>query len=119
MIAALVSPVQAPARGGTPQTDQVAPVNIGADPYQVIRDWAQLNLEDKNLGRLQRRGDRSRWQNGLGHRSLLARNHSRLPRHQRESGASFDESGKEIEVLAAACSSGRTAFMWIATATCG
>jgi len=38
--AALVSPVQAQQRGGTPQTDKVAPVNSGADPYQVIRDWA-------------------------------------------------------------------------------
>ena len=30
-------------RGGTAQTDNVQPVNSGANPYRVIRDWAQLN----------------------------------------------------------------------------
>ena len=42
--------VQAQARGGTPQTDKVQPVNSGADPYQVIRDWAMLNLEKRPWG---------------------------------------------------------------------
>jgi len=28
-------------RGGTPQTDKVQPVNSGANPYRVIRNWAQ------------------------------------------------------------------------------
>ena len=32
-------------RGGTPQTDKAQPVNSGANPYRVIRDWAQLNSE--------------------------------------------------------------------------
>jgi DNA-binding beta-propeller fold protein YncE len=32
---------QAQARGGTAQTDKVAPVNSGANPYRVIRDWAE------------------------------------------------------------------------------
>ena len=31
--------VQAQQRGGTPQTDKVQPVNSGANPYQVMRDW--------------------------------------------------------------------------------
>ncbi len=39
------SPVHAQQRGGTPETDKVAPVNTGANPYSVIRDWAQLNVE--------------------------------------------------------------------------
>ena len=30
------------ARGGTPQTDKVTPVNTGANPYRVIRDWAHI-----------------------------------------------------------------------------
>src|ERR1700758_5857747 len=34
--------LQAQARGGTPQTDKVQPVNSGANPYQVIRDWAHI-----------------------------------------------------------------------------
>jgi DNA-binding beta-propeller fold protein YncE len=34
--------VQAQARGGTPQTDKVQPVNSGANPYRVIRDWARI-----------------------------------------------------------------------------
>ena len=36
------SVVRAQQRGGTPQTDKVQPVNTGANPYRVIRDWAQL-----------------------------------------------------------------------------
>src|SRR5712691_361064 len=36
------SSLQAQARGGTPQTDKVQPVNSGADPYRVIRDWAHI-----------------------------------------------------------------------------
>lgn len=31
----------AQARGGTTQTDKVTPVNSGANPYRVIRDWAE------------------------------------------------------------------------------
>src|ERR1051326_8449045 len=45
IIACLVlhgSSMQAQARGGTPQTDQVKPVNTGANPYRVIRDWAHI-----------------------------------------------------------------------------
>ena len=42
--------VHAQQRGGTPQTDKVVPVNSGANPYRVIRDWAQLNLEGRPWG---------------------------------------------------------------------
>ena len=35
---------------GTAQTDDVAPVNSGANPYRVIRDWAQLTLEKRPWG---------------------------------------------------------------------
>jgi DNA-binding beta-propeller fold protein YncE len=34
--------VQTQQRGGTVQTDHVQPVNSGANPYRVIRDWAQI-----------------------------------------------------------------------------
>jgi len=37
------SSVHAQARGGTPQTDKVQPVNAGANPYRVIRDWAHID----------------------------------------------------------------------------
>jgi DNA-binding beta-propeller fold protein YncE len=37
-------------RGGTARTDAVAPVNGGANPYRVIRDWAQLTLEARAWG---------------------------------------------------------------------
>ena len=37
-------------RGGTPQTDKVAPVNRGANPYRVVRDWAQLTVEARPWG---------------------------------------------------------------------
>ena len=39
-----------PQRGGTPATDKVAPVNSGANPYRVIRDWAQFNAEKRPWG---------------------------------------------------------------------
>ena len=41
---------QAQQQGGTIQTDKVQPVNGGANPYRVIRDWAQLNLEGRPWG---------------------------------------------------------------------
>src|SRR5258707_14267324 len=37
------SRVHAQARGGTPQTDKVQPVNTAADPSRVIRDWAHVD----------------------------------------------------------------------------
>jgi len=37
-------------RGGTPQTDSVRPVNGGANPYSVIRDWAQLTVQARPWG---------------------------------------------------------------------
>ena len=42
--------VLAQQRGGTPTTDKVEPVNSGANPYRVIRDWAQLTLEKRPWG---------------------------------------------------------------------
>ena len=37
-------------RGGTAQTDKVSPVNSGANPYRVVRDWAQLVTEARPWG---------------------------------------------------------------------
>jgi DNA-binding beta-propeller fold protein YncE len=37
-------------RGGTAQTDKVAPVNSGANPYRVVRDWAQLQIPARPWG---------------------------------------------------------------------
>jgi DNA-binding beta-propeller fold protein YncE len=42
--------VQTQQRGGTPQTDAVSPVNSGANPYRVIRDWATLTKENRAWG---------------------------------------------------------------------
>src|SRR5437868_3106861 len=42
--------VLAQQRGGTVQTDKVQPVNSGANPYRVIRDWAQLTKEARPWG---------------------------------------------------------------------
>src|SRR5437762_13254838 len=42
--------VQTQQRGGTVQTDTVQPVNSGANPYRVIRDWAQLTSERRPWG---------------------------------------------------------------------
>src|SRR5262245_49200251 len=45
-----VPTVQTQQRGGTVQTDKVQPVNSGANPYRVIRDWAQLSSEGRPWG---------------------------------------------------------------------
>jgi DNA-binding beta-propeller fold protein YncE len=42
--------VQTQQRGGTPETDKVQPVNSGANPYRVIRDWAQFTTEARPWG---------------------------------------------------------------------
>jgi DNA-binding beta-propeller fold protein YncE len=49
-VALAVMVVQGQQRGGTPQTDAVKPVNSGANPYRVIRDWAQLTTEARPWG---------------------------------------------------------------------
>ena len=49
-ITAQSASVQAQQRGGTTQTNQVQPVNSGANPYRVIRDWARLDVEDRPWG---------------------------------------------------------------------
>ena len=42
--------VHAQQRGGTPVTDKVPAVNSGANPYRVIRDWAQFGAEARPWG---------------------------------------------------------------------
>jgi DNA-binding beta-propeller fold protein YncE len=49
-VALHVTSVQTQQRGGTVQNDNVQPVNSGANPYRVIRDWAQLNIEARPWG---------------------------------------------------------------------
>jgi DNA-binding beta-propeller fold protein YncE len=49
-VALLGSIVETQQRGGTTQTDAVPPVNSGANPYRVIRDWAQLTVEGRPWG---------------------------------------------------------------------
>ncbi len=50
LVALLGAVAHAQQRGGTPQTDKVQPVNAGANPYRVIRDWAQLTIEQRPWG---------------------------------------------------------------------
>src|SRR3954449_3934394 len=51
MLVLCVGRVQAQT-GGTPQTDKIAPVNSGTatNPYEAIRDWAQLTKEGRPWG---------------------------------------------------------------------
>jgi DNA-binding beta-propeller fold protein YncE len=42
--------LRAQQRGGTARTDQVEPVNSGANPYRVFRDWARLTSEERPWG---------------------------------------------------------------------
>ncbi len=46
----MVGQGQAAEPAGTPQTRDVPPVNSGANPYRVIRDWGQLTLEKRPWG---------------------------------------------------------------------
>jgi DNA-binding beta-propeller fold protein YncE len=50
VIATVTAAVYAQQRGGTPQTDMQPAVNAGANPYRVIRDWAQLTIENRPWG---------------------------------------------------------------------
>ena len=50
VLALAAAVVQAQQRGGTPVTDKVPPVNSGANPYRVIRDWAQFGAESRPWG---------------------------------------------------------------------
>lgn len=76
--------VQAQQRDGTVQTDEVQPVNSGANPYRVIRDWATLTLEKGPWGGFKRRGHRPGRQVRVGDRPMLAWDNPRLPRHESE-----------------------------------
>src|SRR5262249_471118 len=92
--------------GGQAQTPDVQPVNSGANPYHVIRDWAQLTLEGRPWGgsngvAIDRDG-RSVWATdrcspGIAPSCLGTRAN---PIHL------FDESGKEIR------SFGGGMFVW-------
>ncbi len=42
--------VDAQQRGGTAETDKVEATNKGANPYQIIRDWARLEIENRPWG---------------------------------------------------------------------
>jgi len=50
VVCVVAATVYAQQRGGTPQSDKVQPVNSGANPYSVSRDWAQLTLEKRPWG---------------------------------------------------------------------
>jgi hypothetical protein len=93
------------ARGGTPQTDKVQPVNIGSNPYRVIRDWAQVGGRPwggSNGVAIDRDGktvwatDRCSPGTAPG---CLGTNAN--PVHK------FDESGKEIRSFGGGCSCGQ------------
>jgi DNA-binding beta-propeller fold protein YncE len=49
-VALLGTSVYTQQRGGTPQTDKVPPVNSGANPFRVIRDWARFEKEGRPWG---------------------------------------------------------------------
>ena len=89
--ALLGTSVQAQQRGGTVQTDKVAPVNSGDDPYVVIRDWAHLEYGEKAVGWFsERRGHRQRRQICVGDRTdARGGGTARVPRHESEPGPPF------------------------------
>ncbi len=50
LLFALGTIVETQQRSGTPQTDKVAPVNNGTNPYRIVRDWAQFGSESRPWG---------------------------------------------------------------------
>src|SRR5262245_27372544 len=50
VLCTLIVTVHAQQRGGTAATDKQPPVNSGANPYRVIRDWAQFTVENRPWG---------------------------------------------------------------------
>jgi DNA-binding beta-propeller fold protein YncE len=49
-VAGMAAGVYAAEPSGTPQTRGVTPVNSGANPYRVIRDWAKFSTEKRAWG---------------------------------------------------------------------
>jgi DNA-binding beta-propeller fold protein YncE len=49
-VALFGSGVQTQQRGGTVETEKTQPVNGGANPYRVIRDWARFEAEGRPWG---------------------------------------------------------------------
>lgn len=50
LVGATVFAQQQQQRGGIPENEKLAPVNAGANPYRVVRDWAQLTRENRAWG---------------------------------------------------------------------
>ena len=106
-------------RGGTPQTDTVQPVNSGANPYRVIRDWAQLTIEAG------RGAARTVWPStatadrcGPWIDAHRARRRAVSAARRTRSTTSTSQARRSA-ASAAGCSCGRMASTSIATATCG
>ena len=118
-ISAQSTSVQAQQRGGSAETDKVEPVNSGANPYRVIRDWAQLTLEKRPWGgsngvAIDRDG-KSVWATDRCSRELPRA--ASGPRQTRS--ISSTRQGRRPGALAAVCSCGRTGFTSIEKETCG
>ena len=76
-------------RGGTAQTDKVQPVNSGANPYRVIRDWARLEAEGRPWGGSNGVAIDRDGRICVGDRSVLTGYDSWLPWDQGKPGPSF------------------------------
>ena len=110
--------VQAQQRGGTVQTEKVEPVNSGANPYRVIRDWAHLSEArpwgGSNGVAIDRDG-KSVWATDRCSPGTTPAVSAQKPTPSTTSTMQ----GRRSAASAAECSYGRMAFMSIATVTCG
>ena len=107
-------------RGGTAQTDKVQPVNSGANPYRVIRDWARARSRRHGRGAA-RTAWRSTAMAGPCGRPIGAhRGRLRAVSAPRQTRSIISMSqARRSGALAAGCSCGRTASTSIETAMCG
>ena len=105
--------------GAQAQTQDIAPINSGANPYRVIRDWAQLTLEKRPWGgsngvaidRTARQCGRPTAAHQESRRAVSAPSQTRFTISTNQ--------GRRSGALAAECSCGRMASMSIETETYG
>ena len=113
------SSVQGQQHGGTPQTDKVQPVNSGANPYRVIRDWAQLTSR-QGPGAAPTAWPSTAMANRCGRRIDARRARPRAVSVPRRTPSIISMSpGRRSAALAAGCSFGRMASTSTAMGMCG
>jgi hypothetical protein len=112
--------LQAQQRGGTVQTDKVQPVNSGANPYRVIRDWAHSEFWRKGHGAVPTAWPSTEMASPCGRRTDARPGQPQAASAQKRTLSTIlTIPGRRSGALAAGCSCGRMASMSIDRVMCG